>query len=146
MSEYHIPVLLHKSIESLNIRDNGIYVDATLGGGGHTKEILKTNPTIKLFSFDQDSDSIHETKSLTDEFPNRLIIIKDNFNNLRTQLALQQVKKIDGILFDLGVSSHQFKVFKITIYNSIYNFWFTFFIYAGRTRYQQYLITSKIEA
>ena len=110
MSEYHIPVLLKKSIESLNIRDNGIYVDATLGGGGHTKEILKTNPTIKLYSFDQDKDSIMETKSLTAEFPDRLTIFKDNFKNLRTCLALERVKKIDGILFDLGVSSHQFNI------------------------------------
>lgn len=106
MSSYHVPVLLNESIEALQIKPGGIYVDATLGGGGHTEKILQTNGQIKLFSFDQDRESLEQTKPLTEKYDN-LTIIKDNFANLRTCLALERIKKIDGILFDLGVSSHQ---------------------------------------
>jgi len=79
MSKYHTPVLLKESVEFLNIRDGGIYVDATLGGGGHARKILETNETIKLFAFDQDKDSIDETKKIQSEFPKRLTIINDNY-------------------------------------------------------------------
>ncbi len=107
MIEYHTPVLLKESIDALNIKDGGIYVDATLGGGGHTEAILKTGKKIRLFSFDKDEDSIkHAEKLLGDNYEN-ILLIKDNFKNLRTRLSLEMIKKIDGILFDLGVSSHQ---------------------------------------
>jgi 16S rRNA (cytosine1402-N4)-methyltransferase len=106
MSDYHVPVLLKESVEALALQPNGIYVDATLGGGGHTEAILKTQPEIRLFSFDQDEDAWQQTEHLLDEYPN-LTIVQDNFANLRTRLALERIKNIDGILFDLGVSSHQ---------------------------------------
>jgi len=112
MSDYHIPVLLKESIDALNIRDHGIYVDTTLGGGGHTRAILERNETITLVSFDRDEDAIKQTASLQKEFSERLIIVRDNFANLRTGLALNRIKHIDGILFDLGVSSHQINSFE----------------------------------
>jgi 16S rRNA (cytosine1402-N4)-methyltransferase len=106
LSSYHVPVLLKECIDALELKTGGIYVDATLGGGGHTEHILKTQTGIRLFAFDQDEDSLKQTRHLIEEYPN-LTIIKDNFANLRTCLALERIKKIDGILFDLGVSSHQ---------------------------------------
>lgn len=107
MSEYHVPVLLQESVDALALKDGGIYVDATLGGGGHTAHILKQNPNIQLYSFDQDPESWQQTKDLEQKFSNNLTIVHDNFANLRTCLALERVRYIDGILFDLGVSSHQ---------------------------------------
>lgn len=106
MSNYHVPVLLKESVEALQIQAGGIYVDATLGGGGHTEEILNSYNDIRLFSFDQDEESLQQTKPLLQKFSN-LTIVNENFVNLRTRLALERIKKIDGILFDLGVSSHQ---------------------------------------
>jgi len=107
MKDYHVPVMLNESISALKIQNEGIYVDATLGGGGHTKAILDSNKNIKVFAFDQDEDAIYEARNYLKDYSKRLTIIKDNFANLRTRLALERIKKIDGILFDLGVSSHQ---------------------------------------
>lgn len=107
MNGYHEPVLLRESIEALNLKDDGIYVDATFGGGGHTTSILKSRPDIRLFAFDQDGDSLAHAKNTGLELTGNLTIIQDNFANLRTRLALEKIRKIDGILFDLGVSSHQ---------------------------------------
>ncbi len=105
--KYHIPVLLNECLEALNIKDNGIYVDTTLGGGGHSKEILKSNNSIKLYSFDRDSEAIEYAGELLKEFGDRSTLIHSNYDQLRTKLALEKVKRIDGILFDLGVSFHQ---------------------------------------
>ncbi|MFO7896207.1 MAG: 16S rRNA (cytosine(1402)-N(4))-methyltransferase RsmH [Candidatus Cloacimonadales bacterium] len=107
MENYHIPVFLSECVEALNLRDEGIYVDATLGGGGHSQRILQSGKNIKLFAFDQDPDAIEHNLTLQAAYPDNLILIQDNFANLRTQLALHRIKKIDGILFDLGISSHQ---------------------------------------
>lgn len=99
-------MLLKESVDALALQSGGIYVDATLGGGGHAEYILQSQTGIRLFAFDQDEDSLQQTRHLAEEYPN-LTIIHDNFANLRTCLALERIKKIDGILFDLGVSSHQ---------------------------------------
>jgi 16S rRNA (cytosine1402-N4)-methyltransferase len=107
MSQYHIPVLLAESIGALNIKPQGIYVDATFGGGGHTAEMLKKGDGIKIFGFDQDIQALNEGSILQKKHPEQLILIHDNFKNLRTRLALERIRYIDGILFDLGVSSHQ---------------------------------------
>jgi len=107
MKEYHVPVLLAECLEALDLRDGKIYVDATFGGGGHSKKILESGKDIKLFGFDQDPDSIEQSKILKDKYPENFVMIKENFAEIRTGLALERIKKVDGILFDLGVSSHQ---------------------------------------
>jgi 16S rRNA (cytosine1402-N4)-methyltransferase len=104
--EYHNPVLLHASVDGLNIKPDGIYVDVTFGGGGHSKEILKRlGPNGKLFAFDQDEDALANT--LADE---RFTLINENFRFIKRFLRFYGVKSVDGILADLGVSSHQFDV------------------------------------
>lgn len=100
---YHIPVLLHPATEGLAITPEGIYVDVTYGGGGHSSEILKKLSSGKLFAFDQDSDAV---ANRTDD--PRLVFIPQNFRFLKNFLRAEGVKNADGILADLGVSSHQF--------------------------------------
>ncbi len=108
MTEYHVPVLLEESLDGLNIRPERVYIDATLGGGGHTREMLRRHPDIRVFGFDQDPDAIAQSEELSREFGDRFKAIHANFSEMRTHLALNFVRRIDGILFDLGVSSHQF--------------------------------------
>ena len=100
---YHTPVLLKDCIEALHIRPEGIYVDATFGGGGHSREILKQISTGKLFGFDCDEDAVKN--SLKDK---RFTLISSNFRDLKDALFEHNVTAIDGLLADLGVSSHQF--------------------------------------
>ena len=104
--EYHNPVLLQASVDGLNIKPDGIYVDVTFGGGGHSKEILsRLGPNGKLFAFDQDEDAL--ANALPDE---RFTLINENFRFIKRFLRFYGVKSVDGILADLGVSSHQFDV------------------------------------
>jgi 16S rRNA (cytosine1402-N4)-methyltransferase len=104
--EYHNPVLLQASVDGLNIKPDGIYVDVTFGGGGHSKEILsRLGPNGKLFAFDQDEDAL--ANALQDE---RFTLINENFRFIKRFLRFYGVKSVDGILADLGVSSHQFDV------------------------------------
>jgi 16S rRNA (cytosine1402-N4)-methyltransferase len=104
--EYHNPVLLHPTVDGLNIKPDGIYVDVTFGGGGHSREILsRLGPNGKLFAFDQDEDAL--ANSLKDE---RFTLINENFRFIKRFLRFYGVKGVDGILADLGVSSHQFDV------------------------------------
>jgi 16S rRNA (cytosine1402-N4)-methyltransferase len=104
--EYHNPVLLHPTVDGLNIKPDGIYVDVTFGGGGHSKEILKRlGPNGRLFAFDQDEDAL--ANALPDE---RFTLINENFRFIKRFLRFHGVKSVDGILADLGVSSHQFDV------------------------------------
>ena len=104
--EYHNPVLLHASVDGLNIKPDGIYVDVTFGGGGHSKEILsRLGPNGKLFAFDQDEDAL--ANALDDE---RFTLINENFRFLKRFLRFYGIKSVDGVLGDLGVSSHQFDV------------------------------------
>jgi len=107
MTEYHIPVLLDECLEALDLQDGKIYIDATFGGGGHSSKILESKKDMKLFAFDQDPDSVEQSKVLKDKYPEKFVMIQENFANIRTGLALERFKKVDGILFDLGVSSHQ---------------------------------------
>jgi len=101
---YHIPVLLKEVVDGLNIRNNGIYVDCTFGGGGHAKEILKhLSSDGRLVAFDQDPDAKQNLPS--DE---RIIFVPNNFRYLQRFLRLHRINEVDGILADLGVSSHQF--------------------------------------
>jgi 16S rRNA (cytosine1402-N4)-methyltransferase len=104
--EYHNPVLLHETVDGLNIKPDGIYVDVTFGGGGHSKEILRRlGPDGKLFGFDQDEDAWNN--ALPDE---RFTLVQENFRYIKRFLRFHGVKSVDGILADLGVSSHQFDV------------------------------------
>ena len=101
---YHIPVLLKECITGLNIVPNGVYVDITFGGGGHSAAILeKLGPNGKLFAFDQDEDA--HKNAFTDP---RFTLIPQNFRYIKNYLRFHQVRQVDGILGDLGVSSHQF--------------------------------------
>lgn len=104
--EYHNPVLLKETVDGLNINPDGVYVDVTFGGGGHSKEILKRlGDKGKLFAFDQDSDALKNT--IDDE---RFTLIHENFRFVKRFLRFHGVKEVDGILADFGVSSHQFDV------------------------------------
>lgn len=102
----HITVLKEASIDALAIKPDGIYVDATLGGGGHSHEILKRLKDGRLFSFDQDIYAIKKSQSLLGHFK-QLTIINDNFSQMKEQLITHGVTQVDGILFDLGLSSFQ---------------------------------------
>ncbi|HYJ37455.1 MAG TPA: 16S rRNA (cytosine(1402)-N(4))-methyltransferase RsmH [Chitinophagaceae bacterium] len=101
---YHIPVMLAETIEGLNISTGGVYVDCTFGGGGHSREILKQlGPGGRLVAFDQDADA---RKNLPED--ERIIFVPHNFRHLQRFLRLNKIGLVDGILADLGVSSHQF--------------------------------------
>ena len=101
---YHNPVLLKESVDALGIKENGIYVDVTFGGGGHSREILsRLGENGKLFAFDQDPDA--QANKIDDD---RFVLIAENFRYITRFLKFYRVKKVDGILADLGVSSHQF--------------------------------------
>lgn len=100
---YHKSVLLETSVDALEIQEGGVYVDATFGGGGHSKEILKRIERGDLYAFDQDEDAL---KNELDD--SRFVLIHANFSALEKELKLFQVDQVDGILADLGVSSHQF--------------------------------------
>jgi len=99
---YHNPVLLNESIEGLNIKDGGTYVDATYGGGGHTSRILEELKGGRVIAFDQDIDAIENKQQDT-----RLQLIHANFRYMTEQLEAKGITKVDGILADLGISSHQ---------------------------------------
>lgn len=100
---YHNPVLLHESVDGLAIKEDGVYVDVTFGGGGHSKEILnRLGSEGKLFAFDQDTDALEN--SLDDE---RFTLINANFRFITQFLKFYGIRKVDGILADFGVSSHQ---------------------------------------
>ena len=100
---YHLPVLLESTIDGLNIKPNGTYVDLTYGGGGHSKAILSKLKNGKLFAFDQDADTL--SNKIDD---NRLTFINQNFKYVKKFLKLYGVEKVDGVLGDLGVSSYHF--------------------------------------
>lgn len=111
MAEYkHIPVLLSEAIESLNINPNGIYVDCTLGGGGHSSEILKRLKKGRLISFDQDEYAISVAESRLKAISDNFTIVHSNFVNIKSCLEELGIKKVDGILYDLGVSSFQLDI------------------------------------
>ena len=101
--QYHVPVMLEECIEGLNIKPDGIYIDLTFGGGGHSKATLqRLSSEGSLYAFDQDSDAV---KNALDD--DRFTMIEDNFSNLTNQLKLYRVTQVDGILADLGISSYQ---------------------------------------
>ena len=103
---YHVPVMLKEAVDALSIVSSGIYVDCTFGGGGHAREILsRLNENGRLYAFDQDPDAKANLTADT-----RLVFVPHNFRHLARFLRLYQIQQVDGILADLGVSSHQFDV------------------------------------
>ena len=104
--EYHNPVLLKETVDGLNIKPDGVYVDVTFGGGGHSREIIsRLGEKGRLIAFDQDEDAL--ANAIDDE---RFLLINENFRNIKRFLRFHGIRKVDGILADLGVSSHQFDV------------------------------------
>ena len=107
-SDKHISVLLREAIDGLNIKPEGIYVDCTLGRAGHSKEILKRLNGGRLIGFDQDDEAIEFSRNELSKISDKFTIISDNFRNFKNDLNSLEIKSIDGVLFDLGVSSPQF--------------------------------------
>lgn len=103
----HIPVLLKETLDGLNIRDNKIYVDCTIGGAGHSIELLKLNKNSKLIGFDQDLDAIETCKQRLKDYKSRVTLVHSNFKNAPNVLEDMNIEGVDGILADLGVSSYQ---------------------------------------
>jgi len=107
VNDMHVSVLLEEAIQGLNLKEDGIYVDCTLGYAGHSSEILKRVRRGCLFAFDQDSDAIEYSRKRLSKIGDNFTIIYSNFVNLKEELEKRNVTKVDGILFDLGVSSVQ---------------------------------------
>ncbi|MCR5255157.1 MAG: 16S rRNA (cytosine(1402)-N(4))-methyltransferase RsmH [Acetatifactor sp.] len=104
----HYSVLLNETIENLNIKPDGIYVDGTLGGGGHAAEVCKRLKNGKFFGIDQDEDAIKAASERLSDFKDKVTVIRSNYCNMKAVLAERGVAKVDGIVLDLGVSSYQF--------------------------------------
>lgn len=108
MPEYHKPVLLYETLELLNPKDGGTYLDATVGGGGHSAEVLKRiGPAGTLIGIDRDSEALEYARRRLSEFDGHVILVQGNYSNLSSILESVGVDKLDGAIFDLGVSSHQ---------------------------------------
>ncbi len=103
----HTSVLLNESIKMLSVKDNGIYVDGTLGGGGHSEAILKENPTCRLIGIDRDDDALEAAGKRLKEYSDRITLVKSNFADIENVLDGLNIDKIDGCILDLGVSSYQ---------------------------------------
>lgn len=107
METVHISVLLKESIEGLNLNDNSIVVDATFGGGGHTREILKNFKNVKVIAFDSDGEALKRAEKNIVGYENRIIFKNLNFKNIKKGLLEENILEVDGVLFDLGISSDQ---------------------------------------
>lgn len=107
MNFEHISVLLEEVLEGLNIKENGIYVDGTLGGAGHSSQIVKRLTTGKLIGIDQDLNALKKASEVLEEYKDKIILVHNNYENIDEVLNGLGIEKVDGILLDLGVSSHQ---------------------------------------
>ncbi len=107
MEFHHISVLLNEVLEGLNIKEDGIYVDGTLGGAGHSLEIVKRLSTGKLIGIDQDTNALEKSKVVLKDHIDKVILVHSNYVNIKEVLNDLNIDKVDGILLDLGVSSHQ---------------------------------------
>lgn len=104
----HISVLLRETIDSLNVQEDGIYIDGTLGRGGHSKEVLKRLKTGHLYAFDKDAKAIEESTENLKEYLEKITIIHNDFSKMKIEMSSRGIKGVDGIMLDLGVSSPQF--------------------------------------
>ena len=107
MSEYHRPILLEAVIEGLALKDGGVYLDCTLGGGGHSYGILNANPTVRLIATDKDGDAIGEAGRRLAPFAGRFSLHRTDYKNFESVLKEEGIEELDGFLIDLGISSHQ---------------------------------------
>jgi len=103
----HVPVLLKQSVDGLNIKSNGIYIDGTLGRAGHAYEIVKRLDKGQLVAIDRDEEALREAKHILSDFENKIIFIHGDFKDVATQLVNEGIQNVDGMIFDLGVSSPQ---------------------------------------
>jgi len=101
---YHPPVLLKESLEYLKAKKGGIFVDATLGGGGHTEAILEANPENRVIAIDRDEEAIEKAMKRLERFENRVSIYHANFSQIEEVLEAEGIEEVNGVLFDLGVS------------------------------------------
>lgn len=108
----HKPIMLNEVICGLDIKENGIYVDGTLGGGGHSEAILKADKSVKLIAIDKDIDAINHCKNRLKDYIDRITFVHDDFKNIKNILEELDIKEIDGALLDLGVSSFQLDNFE----------------------------------
>jgi 16S rRNA (cytosine1402-N4)-methyltransferase len=106
MAFYHTPVMLREVLEHLALRPEGVYVDGTFGGGGHTRAILEAYPSITVYAFDRDRDAVARGEDEMAGYRGRFHLYRENYRYFRTCLALDRVRRIDGLLLDLGISSH----------------------------------------
>lgn len=106
VSEYHVPVLINEVLAGLNLKNNSTYVDGTLGGAGHSTKILEAGDNIKLIAFDRDSEAINYSKAKLERFNSRVTFVNQNYKTIVEYLNNLNIK-VDGVLLDLGVSSHQ---------------------------------------
>ncbi len=104
----HISIMLEEVIDGLNIKEDGIYLDGTLGGAGHSKEIVKRIGSGKLIGIDQDENALKKAKEVLSDYSDKVIFVKNNYENIDLVLKELHIEKVDGILLDIGVSSHQF--------------------------------------
>ena len=107
MEFQHTSVLLSQSVSMLELKDNSVCVDGTLGGGGHSKCILETYPTSSIIGIDQDETAIKAAKQRLECFGSRVTVVHDNFKNIRSVLENLQIEEVGGAIIDLGVSSYQ---------------------------------------
>ncbi len=103
----HVSVLLNEAVDGLSIKESGIYVDGTLGGGGHSEAILKRNDTLRLIGIDRDTEAIAAAGKRLEQFSKRTTFVNSNFSNIKEVLSSLNIDKIDGAVLDLGVSSYQ---------------------------------------
>ena len=103
----HFSVMLNETAEGLNIKPNGMYVDGTMGGGGHSYEILSRGDDVRLIGIDRDIEAIHASKQRLREFESRFLAVNENFSRIKSVLKRLEIEKIDGAVLDLGVSSYQ---------------------------------------
>ena len=104
----HIPIMLNEVIDGLNIKEDGIYLDGTLGGAGHSIEIVKRLKNGQLIGIDQDENALQKAKEVLSDYSDKVLFVKNNYENIDLILKELSIDKIDGILLDIGVSSHQF--------------------------------------
>lgn len=108
MADFHQPVLVNETVKTLSCHPGGIYVDGTIGGGGHACHIFKTCPDIKLLiGIDRDEDALLQAERRLASFKSQVVLIKENYSQIKTIISDLQIKSVDGVLLDLGVSTHQ---------------------------------------